>query len=112
MNLENIHDYENLSEILGEDLGGALYAAVKKLRQMEKERLLELAEAQFTGFSAARSDESIESLTSSMGLSEDEWRLIKDRGRTGLSITQKEDVDCYFEELELHTAEREDSDGK
>jgi len=57
---------------------------------------IEMAEQQLTGFAAARSGESVESLAGGMGLTANEWEEIKSRGNVALSINDEEALDGYF----------------
>ena len=60
------------------------------------DNLIELAEAQLTGYSHAQRGFSIESLIESMGITKKEWLIIKDRSHNILSDNDVKYIDNYF----------------
>ena len=63
---------------------------------MNKQQMVELAEAQLTGFAHAAQGYSIEHLAESMGLTYTEWCMIKARGVNYLTATMIEEIDKMF----------------
>ena len=60
----------------------------------DTDHLLKLADAQFLGFSHAKSGYSLAMLAESMGLTADEWKLLRETVQ--LTPEQKQEIDLLF----------------
>jgi len=76
-----------------------LHAKLEDNENKSEERMIELAEAQLTGYLSAKHGESLEDLVSSMGLTLVEWNVIKEKLYLSLSNDDIDCVDRYFESL-------------
>lgn len=61
-----------------------------------KNKEIEMAEHQLTGYASARNGESVEQLARSMGLTAGEWSTIKEHGIVVLPKDDEAALDEYF----------------
>jgi len=64
--------------------------------KMTKERMLELALAQFTGYHLGNNGYGVGELVSSMGLTEEEWEKIKEDEDISLDDDEIKEINNYF----------------
>ena len=75
---------------------------IKMSEDTQDKKSLEMAEQQFTGFNIGKTSGDIEELVSSMGLTFEEWEIIKS-GELSCLIDEldSEIVDSYFSAMQL-----------
>lgn len=62
----------------------------------DKERLLDMADQQLTGFASCRCTGCAMTLVDEMGLTESEWEQLKQEGRSRVNEDDARDIDNYF----------------
>lgn len=69
-----------------------------------KERMLDMADQQLTGFASCRSTSCAATLVECMGLTKAEWEALKRQGRTRVTEMDKSDIDNYFNSMDKASA--------